>query len=78
MWYQVKNIEDKIKHRATLQLCSRCGFYYKKSEPICHHCNNMDDEAVLRHLARKKYFRVSLGKIMFLAALIILMLMLML
>ena len=34
-----------------------------------------DDEEVLRNLARKKYFRVSLGKSMFAGAVLILMLM---
>ena len=75
MWQQIHDLEAKIKHRRTLRTCDRCGFYYPKLETICHHCSEMSDEQVLRSLARKKYFRVGLGKGMFLGALVILLIM---
>lgn len=71
----LKYLEEKIKHRATLRTCPSCGFYYPRSQKICHHCNGMANEEVLRNLARKKYFRTNLGKGMFLGAFVILLLM---
>ena len=75
MWYQIKDIEARIKRRATLQVCPRCGFYYPKKQDTCHHCMGMNDEEVLRSLARKRYFRVSMGKAMFIGAALILLIM---
>ncbi|RDH80705.1 MAG: hypothetical protein DIZ80_16900 [endosymbiont of Galathealinum brachiosum] len=75
MWNQIRGLEEKIKHRKTLKIYSRCGFYYSKTETSCPHCADMDDETVLRQLARKKHFRLSLGKGMFIAAILILLLM---
>jgi len=75
MWGHIHNFEAKIRHRRTLQTCARCGFFFPKTETVCHHCAGMSDEDVLRSLARKKHFRMSLGKSMFLAALLILLIM---
>jgi len=75
MWYHIKDMDKKMKYRASLQACSRCGFYYPKKQSVCHHCANMDDEQLLRNLARKKHFRLSLGKAMLLGALLILVFM---
>ena len=75
MWGQIPNLQAKIKHRRTLQTCARCGFFFPKTETNCHHCYGMSDEDVLRSLARKKRFRLSLGKAMFLGALLILFIM---
>lgn len=75
MWYQIKDLEAKIKRRALQQVCTRCGFYYPKNDDSCHHCNSMSDEEVLRNLTRKKHFRVNMGKSMFIGAALILLLM---
>jgi D-arabinose 5-phosphate isomerase GutQ len=75
MWYQIKDIEAKIKRRASQQVCTRCGFYCPKKNSSCHHCSGMSDEEVLRNLARKKHFRVGMGKSMFIGAALILLLM---
>jgi hypothetical protein len=75
MWFHIKRLEKKVKHRATLQACERCGFYYPKKQDTCHHCAGISDEQVLRSLARKRYFRTSLGRAMFVGAALILLLM---
>jgi len=75
MWYHIKSIEERIKHRATLQACPRCGFYFPKKQQTCHHCAGMSDQEVVSYLARKKRFRMGLGKYMFIAAAVIVLLM---
>ena len=75
MWYQIKDLQAKIKRRASLLKCERCGFFYPKTEKTCYHCRNMTDEEVLRQLARKKQFRLSLGNGMLLGAALILIIM---
>lgn len=61
-----------------MKVCSRCGFFYPKTQQSCHHCSGMSDEEVLRNLARKKHFRLSLGRAMFLGAVFILVVMILL
>lgn len=76
MFNLIKLIEEKIKHRATLKICSRCNLFYKKTLDTCPHCYALDDETLLREKARRSYFRLNLGKSMLLGAAIVFVLML--
>ncbi len=74
MWYL--NLEEKIKHRATLRKCERCGLFFKKQLDRCPHCSQLDDEALLRQIARRSNYRVNLGRGMLIGAIALVLIML--
>lgn len=74
MW--LLNLDEKIRHRATLRKCERCGLFFKKQLDGCPHCSQLDDEALLRQIARRSYYRVSLGRGMLMGAIVLVVIML--
>lgn len=68
---------SKLQERRKKQnKCGRCGFFYFKTEEICPHCSELTDHQVKRALSKRAGFRIGLGKGMFLAAVLIIVLML--
>ena len=75
-------ILDKAKQlrefRKRHQKCRRCGSYYPRELDSCSHCVHLSDAQLNSLLAKKRGFRMTLGKTMLLGAALILLLMIIL
>ena len=76
LWLQFKRIEKGIERLSGQICCVRCRSYYPKIQRDCHHCAHLSDEELPSLLTERKSFRISLGKIMFGGAILILILLL--
>lgn len=70
-----RRFEEKIAHRNTLKKCNRCNILHKKTLDECPHCSGVSDAELNSHMGKRKAFRLSLGKSMFLGALALIALM---
>lgn len=75
MFSGIKHVEEKIAHRKTLKECERCKLLYKKTEDNCPHCTHLPDSELQLLLSERKETRLSLGKLMFIGAMAIIILM---
>ena len=71
-----KRASELQERRKNQNKCERCGQFYPKTENQCPHCSELTDQQVQNALSKRASFRFSLGKIMFIAAAIIIVLML--
>lgn len=76
MWYLIKVLEDKIRHRSSLHRCKRCRMLFSKTLETCPYCTQLDDESLAHQLGQRSSFRLSLGRAMLIGAFIILVIML--
>ena len=74
MWWLIHDVEEKIRRRKTQRKCVRCGLLYLKVSVECPRCTGVNDHNLNILLGKRTKFTVGLGKIMFLAAVIIVLL----
>lgn len=70
---------ERVRERARFlrehRRCRRCGLYYKKLLPACNFCSELSDTELQQAIGRRRAFRMTLGKGMMLAAVLILLVM---
>jgi len=70
-----KHLEEQIKHRNTLKKCIRCNVLYNKTIENCPHCSSLSDADLSLQLNARKTTRLSMGKLMFIGAAAIILIM---
>ena len=71
MWWHVKNLSERVKHRNTLKNCNRCGLLYKKQLVECPRCSGLEDSDLDLLLQRRVRARVGMGRVMLYASIAI-------
>ena len=74
MWLPYHNLGKKIQQRKNQKKCQRCQLLYYKTLTECPHCTGIDDFKLKKLLAKRARFRIGLGKGMFIAAVVIMVL----
>lgn len=70
--WQAERAAQLAKLRKKQSECKRCGLYYLKTLHQCPHCSNLKDYKVKLLLKKRAMERISLGRTMFLLAMLIL------
>lgn len=68
-------LNRRREHRKTLKRCDRCQSLYDLHLEECPYCSGLSNLALQRQLEKRASFRLGLGKVMLLAALIIVIIM---
>lgn len=64
----IKRVEEENKRLLGSICCVRCKTYYRKELEACPACSGLTDETLTEALKERKGFRVSLGKMMMIGA----------
>ena len=72
LFERVKQKTDKLKNFVK---CNRCGQYFHKDHDRCNICAHLGDVELNRVIKKRRAFRMTLGKYMFIGAAIILLVM---
>ena len=70
--WQAERVAQLEKLRKKQSKCERCGQFYLKTLHQCPHCSNLNDYKVKLLLKKRAIERISLGRYMFLFAMLIL------
>lgn len=62
---------DKLLRGKPLKLCERCGLKFAESNNKCPHCSHISDRELSKLLAHRAGFRLGLGKVMWLGAVLL-------
>ena len=73
-WHE-NRVKESLRKRKNQTKCARCRLLYDKTNDYCPHCTGIEDEELRRVLAIRLEKRIRLGKVMFLAAFVILVVM---
>ncbi len=68
---QTEKLKDHIK-------CNRCGVYFHKDHGTCNICSQLNDDELKTAIDKRRTFRMTLGKYMFIGAALTLLAMLVL
>ena len=68
MLWLYERIKEQTKNLRGLICCIRCKTYYRKELEKCPACSGLTDQVLAETLKERKGFRVSLGKMMIIGA----------
>lgn len=71
LWWLLDRVKRKTVFLEQHRRCKRCGLFYRKENDICNNCSDLSDEQLELAVRKRKSFRVTLGKAMILAGLLI-------
>ncbi len=74
MYWQFNRLSDQIKKRKNQDKCERCLQLYDKELNVCPHCADLTDHELEEALLKRATTRSRMSKIMFIAAAILLIL----
>ena len=66
--FGIHYLADKIGARKQQQTCPRCGLYFPLKLEDCPHCHQLPDAELNRLLKQRIRTRLSLGRLMFIIA----------
>ncbi len=67
---------DKLVRAKHLKLCERCGLKYDYTASECPHCSHISDSELKHLLTKRAGVRLGLGKVMWVGALLLVIIML--
>lgn len=73
MW-QFHRISERLEQRKHQVVCHRCGLLYQKILDACPHCAGLTDDEVKQLVTQRARFRLGLGKVMMVGAIMIVVL----
>jgi len=71
MWYLAKVLQESIARRKNQIFCERCGLLYEMTALECPRCTGVSDRQLVALLKRRKGFRVTLSRLMYLGVIVL-------
>ncbi len=74
-WWLFERVRRKAEKLKDHVKCNRCGQYFHTDHERCNHCSNISDAELSGMLEKRRAFRMTLGRYMFIGAALILLVM---